>query len=616
MPITLITGPANAGKAQLVMDAVRRQLAHGEEPLLVVPTRADAEHYLRELAGDGAAMGVRVERFDGPDRRGCPPRRRSRSRSLRALARERVLAAIAGAARARRAPPGLRARARGAVRRAAGAARGAGGARPGAVGLGGGGRRARLARASSGDCSPSTARRSSGSGARRRAARGARAGRAAAAPARCGTRTPVLSLRLRRPHAAAARRDRDARPGGRRRGDRVARAYEPGRTAFAGRAATLPRARAARERASPAAGARRALRAAARAPRSATSSARCSSRTPRACAAGARCACSRAAASAPSSSWSASEIAALLRGGMAPEEIAVAGARAGLAPRTCSKRSSPPRASRTRCSGAGAFADTALGRRAARAAALRAAQRHGSPAAASSATCSLAARARACSSARELRRPRSIGWRRARRDGRPQRRAARGAVGGAQLAAGDDRPAARGRSGAARRRCSSAPRASSSGCSARRGAARRARARAPTSSTRRARSPPAAARWRELRELARIGARARARGARASSRARSSGVEFVSGERPAPGAVAVLDPLALRARRVRALFVCGLQEGVFPAPRAAAGVPRRGGAPAAGRDLGAAPRRARGSRSRPSATCSTRPSRAPRSCSC
>ena len=53
MPITLITGPANAGKARLVMDAVRRDLAHGLEPLLVVPTRADAEHYLRELAADG-----------------------------------------------------------------------------------------------------------------------------------------------------------------------------------------------------------------------------------------------------------------------------------------------------------------------------------------------------------------------------------------------------------------------------------------------------------------------------------------------------------------------------------------------------------------------------------
>ena len=42
LSITLITGPANAGKAQLAMDAVRRHIAHGEEPLLVVPTRADA----------------------------------------------------------------------------------------------------------------------------------------------------------------------------------------------------------------------------------------------------------------------------------------------------------------------------------------------------------------------------------------------------------------------------------------------------------------------------------------------------------------------------------------------------------------------------------------------
>ena len=65
MPITLITGPANAGKAELMLDAVRRELAHGAEPLLVVPTRADAEQYLRELAGVGSAMGVRVERFAG-----------------------------------------------------------------------------------------------------------------------------------------------------------------------------------------------------------------------------------------------------------------------------------------------------------------------------------------------------------------------------------------------------------------------------------------------------------------------------------------------------------------------------------------------------------------------
>ncbi len=65
MAITLITGPANAGKAELVMDALRSHLARGEEPILVVPTRADAEHYLRELAGDRAAIGVRVERFAG-----------------------------------------------------------------------------------------------------------------------------------------------------------------------------------------------------------------------------------------------------------------------------------------------------------------------------------------------------------------------------------------------------------------------------------------------------------------------------------------------------------------------------------------------------------------------
>ena len=65
MPLSLITGPANAGKAELVLDAVRMYGARELDPLLVVPTRADAELYLRELAGDGVTMGVRVERFDG-----------------------------------------------------------------------------------------------------------------------------------------------------------------------------------------------------------------------------------------------------------------------------------------------------------------------------------------------------------------------------------------------------------------------------------------------------------------------------------------------------------------------------------------------------------------------
>lgn len=94
MAITLITGPANAGKARIVLDAVRRHIAHGGLPLLVVPTSADSRHYLRELAGDGAALGARVERFDGlveevAARAGLsePP--------LGRFARERVLAVLA-----------------------------------------------------------------------------------------------------------------------------------------------------------------------------------------------------------------------------------------------------------------------------------------------------------------------------------------------------------------------------------------------------------------------------------------------------------------------------------------------------------------------------------------
>jgi ATP-dependent helicase/DNAse subunit B len=94
MPITLITGPANAGKAQVVMDAVRRHVARGQGPLLIVPTRADVDYYRRELAGEGAAMGVQVERFGGLI--GEAVRRAAvASPVLGGLARERLLAALA-----------------------------------------------------------------------------------------------------------------------------------------------------------------------------------------------------------------------------------------------------------------------------------------------------------------------------------------------------------------------------------------------------------------------------------------------------------------------------------------------------------------------------------------
>jgi len=108
VPITLITGPANAGKAREVLGAVRGHLACGEEPLLVVPTRADAERYRRELALEGAGLGARVERFEGLI--GEVVRRAGLSEPvLGRVARERVLALLiaGGADRARRSTPGF-----------------------------------------------------------------------------------------------------------------------------------------------------------------------------------------------------------------------------------------------------------------------------------------------------------------------------------------------------------------------------------------------------------------------------------------------------------------------------------------------------------------------------
>ena len=61
MPLTLVTGPANAAKAGAVLGPLRDRLA--EEPILVVPSYEDVEHSQRELAERGAVFGVRVLRF-------------------------------------------------------------------------------------------------------------------------------------------------------------------------------------------------------------------------------------------------------------------------------------------------------------------------------------------------------------------------------------------------------------------------------------------------------------------------------------------------------------------------------------------------------------------------
>jgi len=94
MAITLITGPANAGKARAVLDAVRADAAGEAEPLLIVPTLADVESYRRELACDGVVWGVRVERFQGLLAE-VVRRAGVRTPPLTPLLRERVLAAVA-----------------------------------------------------------------------------------------------------------------------------------------------------------------------------------------------------------------------------------------------------------------------------------------------------------------------------------------------------------------------------------------------------------------------------------------------------------------------------------------------------------------------------------------
>ena len=94
MPLTLITGPANAAKAGAVLERFRAALPR--EPVLVVPTPADAEHYRRELAAQGIVLGADVATFSRlvrllADATGVRPR------VIGPIARERVVrAAVAG----------------------------------------------------------------------------------------------------------------------------------------------------------------------------------------------------------------------------------------------------------------------------------------------------------------------------------------------------------------------------------------------------------------------------------------------------------------------------------------------------------------------------------------
>ena len=89
MPLTLVTGPANAEKAGVVLDAYLAAAAH--EPLLIVPTLPDVDRYRRELSGRGLVFGARVMTAEGLTRE-LARRSGIRGRPLGALARERVAA--------------------------------------------------------------------------------------------------------------------------------------------------------------------------------------------------------------------------------------------------------------------------------------------------------------------------------------------------------------------------------------------------------------------------------------------------------------------------------------------------------------------------------------------
>ncbi len=99
MALRLITGPANAGKARAVMERLRAHAAQGQRPLLVVPTGADADRYRRELAERGPVSGVEVALFSGLLERiaWCAAEQRPvlARAPLQGIAREGALCAIA-----------------------------------------------------------------------------------------------------------------------------------------------------------------------------------------------------------------------------------------------------------------------------------------------------------------------------------------------------------------------------------------------------------------------------------------------------------------------------------------------------------------------------------------
>src|SRR5437763_5876935 len=110
MGLTLVTGPANSGRAGEVLGAYRARLE--EEPILVVPAFRDVEHTLRELAAGGAVFGTTVVRFKWlfetiAERCGAPPARRASGVQRDLLVEEAVRGVELRELRASAAQPGF-----------------------------------------------------------------------------------------------------------------------------------------------------------------------------------------------------------------------------------------------------------------------------------------------------------------------------------------------------------------------------------------------------------------------------------------------------------------------------------------------------------------------------
>ena len=55
MPLTLLAGPANAGKVALLLERYLEELPR--EPILIVPNRSDVDRVERELLGRDSGIG-------------------------------------------------------------------------------------------------------------------------------------------------------------------------------------------------------------------------------------------------------------------------------------------------------------------------------------------------------------------------------------------------------------------------------------------------------------------------------------------------------------------------------------------------------------------------------